>query len=85
MSSFIVIRRENGRLRPSPMPAEHNTLAEAVAEAERLAGCNPGIGYEVFAGLTVSTAKTVQTEMLMPSFQMMPHGDFAAALASLAS
>lgn len=52
----IVIRFENGKYQPNSPPKVHPTLAEATAEAERLARKEPGIAFGAFSLATTSTA-----------------------------
>ena len=64
---YIVIKRNIGQLVVSSLPHEHDDFAKAKAEAERLASLNPGASFEVFAAMSSSKAKSVETTMLIPS------------------
>ena len=48
-SVYIVVRKEAGRLCPSPNPATHDDFQTAKREAARLAGLHKGTEFHVFA------------------------------------
>jgi hypothetical protein len=52
----IVVRFENGKYEPNSPPKVHPSLAEATAEAERLAKKEPGIAFATFSLMSHSTA-----------------------------
>lgn len=53
----IVVRHDVGKgYRPNDKPRVHNTVAEATAEAERLAKANPGVKFDTFTLATSSVA-----------------------------
>ena len=63
-TSCIVVRNDSKvGYRPNDKPRVHSSLAEATAEAKRLAIANPGVGFAVFAlaNTTTATAPTVTT------------------------
>lgn len=53
----IVVRYDAGKgYRPNDKPRVHNNVAEATAEAERLAKANPGVKFDTFTLVTSSVA-----------------------------